>query len=706
MNKLIFYIVIWFTKLSKSFGFLCLVLFTIGTYSVIAKITNSAGYTLNDATSNELIIIGTPVVVTSSATSDTNSITVYGNVSSENGSSVTERGFVYSLTTNPTTSNTKVVSGSGLGNFSQLISGLTLNTTYYVRAYAINSGGTSYGLELSLTIGVCGGDIIGSGFGKNPNSIAGTDDNWKVVALPQGYTHSETLPYNAYVPLTSDLYNLNVYNTGYAVSGKTYYWIAPKANAKELLGAGVYYNWIVQQTFTVPKSGFYDLNFSGAGDNAISFYINGVIDTTDPLLPTITGGTQIGAKHNAFTVLGTFSGVTYLNAGVNTASMVMEDFGGDTVALISGSTFTCNDTYVNIVPVISTVADAIIVEGTTPSPIAFTISDLETPLNNLTVTATSSNTALIPNANIVFTGATGSRTITTTPVSGESGTATITITLDDNAGGVVTKTFVVTMNPIVLNKNGKLVSDDISFHVNRYGEIGNSSLTLHGKENFYVPKHSGAAVLVSSTETTANLSSTIAATGGKAINARGICWSTTANTTLANNTTVDGSGKGSFNSAITGLTKGTTYYVRAYATNDIGTSYGTEMSFTTPILLAVGDAYQGGTIFSVSAPGSDGIQHGLIRTGVHASNVSYNTVIGTTIPTANTAVLNGYSDWRLPKFTEAQKICQTGAGFGMMMSSTPNGANIDIVWDNSCAISNITKTYAAANFKVVLVRAF
>lgn len=435
------------------------------------RVRNFDNFTINLTGGGSVIQAGAPVVLTSSGSELNNSITVFGNVSSENGATVTERGFVYGTVQNPTTSDIKVISGAGLGTFSQSVSGLSPGTSYYVRAYAINSNGTSYGSELNFTAQTCGGDIIGSGFGTNPNSTAGIDANWKVVALPQGYTPTETLPYNAYVPLTSGIYNMNIYQTGYTVSGKTYYWIAPKNNAKELLGGGAYYNWIVQQTFTVAQSGFYDLNFSGAGDNAISFYINGVIDTTVPLLPTITGGTQIGAKHNSFTALGTFSGVTYLNAGVNTASMVMEDYGGDTVALISGSSFICNNTYVNIIPVISAVSDASIVEGAAPSPIAFTISDLETPLNNLTLTATSSNQALIPNGNIVFAGVTGSRTITTTPVLGESGTATITITLDDNAGGVVTKTFVVTISELVLNQHGQYVSDPTKA-IDMYGGVG------------------------------------------------------------------------------------------------------------------------------------------------------------------------------------------------------------------------------------------
>ena len=69
--------------------------------------------------------------------------------------------------------------------------------------------------------------------------------------------------------------------------------------------------------------------------------------------------------------------------------------------------------------------------------------------------------------------------------------------------------------------------------------------------------------------------------GGTAITARGVCWSTAQNPTIANNKTSDGSGSGSFISNISGLTANTTYYVRAYATNSLGTAYGNPVSFTT-----------------------------------------------------------------------------------------------------------------------------
>lgn len=73
---------------------------------------------------------------------------------------------------------------------------------------------------------------------------------------------------------------------------------------------------------------------------------------------------------------------------------------------------------------------------------------------------------------------------------------------------------------------------------------------------------------------------TITDDGGEAVTARGVCWSTLQNPTTADNKTEDGWGSGSFTSEITGLDPETPYYVRAYAVNSVGTSYGNEVSFT------------------------------------------------------------------------------------------------------------------------------
>jgi len=76
--------------------------------------------------------------------------------------------------------------------------------------------------------------------------------------------------------------------------------------------------------------------------------------------------------------------------------------------------------------------------------------------------------------------------------------------------------------------------------------------------------------------------------GGEDIIARGVCWSTSQYTDLSDSKTVDGFGAGSFTSNLTDLTAGITYYVRAYATNSIGTGYSDAVKFTTKIATEFG----------------------------------------------------------------------------------------------------------------------
>jgi uncharacterized protein (TIGR02145 family) len=91
-----------------------------------------------------------------------------------------------------------------------------------------------------------------------------------------------------------------------------------------------------------------------------------------------------------------------------------------------------------------------------------------------------------------------------------------------------------------------------------------------------------------STLAVSNITTTGAISGGDItdqgsfpVTGRGACWNTTSNPTIADDHTTDGSGTGIFSSTITGLTPGTAYFVRAYATNSLGTSYGQPVQFTT-----------------------------------------------------------------------------------------------------------------------------
>jgi len=83
------------------------------------------------------------------------------------------------------------------------------------------------------------------------------------------------------------------------------------------------------------------------------------------------------------------------------------------------------------------------------------------------------------------------------------------------------------------------------------------------------------------TYTTAVSGGNIATDGGATVTARGVCWSINHNPTTSDSKTNEGTGVGFFTSSITGLTAGTSYYVRSYATNSVGTAYGNEVEFKT-----------------------------------------------------------------------------------------------------------------------------
>ena len=89
------------------------------------------------------------------------------------------------------------------------------------------------------------------------------------------------------------------------------------------------------------------------------------------------------------------------------------------------------------------------------------------------------------------------------------------------------------------------------------------------------------SIVLNITSISASSGGNITSDGGGTITVRGVCWSTTTDPTIASNKTSDNSGSGIFASSLIGLTAGTKYYVRAYATNSAGTAYGNEISFST-----------------------------------------------------------------------------------------------------------------------------
>jgi len=109
--------------------------------------------------------------------------------------------------------------------------------------------------------------------------------------------------------------------------------------------------------------------------------------------------------------------------------------------------------------------------------------------------------------------------------------------------------------------------------------------------SFTTPVQSSAPII--ETKSVTNITHNAATCGGditsegtESVLVRGVCWSTSQDPTISDNKTTDGTGTGVFVSEITGLSDNSTYHVRAYATNSIGTSYGSDVSFQTLTLAA------------------------------------------------------------------------------------------------------------------------
>lgn len=124
-----------------------------------------------------------------------------------------------------------------------------------------------------------------------------------------------------------------------------------------------------------------------------------------------------------------------------------------------------------------------------------------------------------------------------------------------------------------------------TYHVRAYAT--NSTGTAYGADSSFTTTTSSTALptvttssITAITATTATGGGNVTADGGAAVTARGVCWSIAVNPDITGNHSTDGTGTGLFTSAITGLTVGTTYHVRAYATNSVGTVYGGDSAFT------------------------------------------------------------------------------------------------------------------------------
>ena len=106
--------------------------------------------------------------------------------------------------------------------------------------------------------------------------------------------------------------------------------------------------------------------------------------------------------------------------------------------------------------------------------------------------------------------------------------------------------------------------------------------------------------------------------GGAGVTVRGVCWALNANPTISDPNTNDGQGEGQFISSITGLNGGSTYHVRAYATNSVGTSYGSDMIFST-----LGQAPSAATLAATNISTTYATLNGVVNSNYLSTTVSF-----------------------------------------------------------------------------------
>jgi hypothetical protein len=421
---------------------------------VRAYATNISGTSYGSQVTFTTLHYPLPTVTTSTITNITQTTaTGGGNVTSDGGTPVTARGVCWSTNANPTLSNSYTTNGTGTGSYTSNLTGLTANTLYYVRAYATNISGTSYGSQVTFTTLPY----------ALPTVTTDTITNIAQTTATGGGT------------VTSD--------GGATVTARGVCW---STNANPTLSNSY--------TTDGTGTGSYTSNLTGLTANTL-YYVRAYA--------TNISGTSYGSQV-------TFTTLQYSLPTVKTAAVT------------------------NITTTAATGGGKVVSDGGTP--------------------VTARGVCWSTNAN---------------PTLSNSSTS-------DGTGIGIFTSIITGLTPNTL------------YYVRAYAT--NCAGTSYGNQVTFTTLPNPAqiittALVTSITQTTAIGGGNVTSDNDPLVTARGVCWSTNTNPTIANNKTNDGSGLGSYVSKMSGLYPGTLYYVRAYATNSYGTNYGDQITFITQALI-------------------------------------------------------------------------------------------------------------------------
>ena len=523
------------------------------TYYVRAYAINEKGTAYGEQVSfKTLTPIVPPTVNTSAVTQITETTAVAGgNVTVDGGASVTERGVVYSTTANPTTANTKKVSGSGTGAFTCNLTGLQASTTYYVRAYAINEKGTSYGEQVTFkTLEEVSAtpEYVDLGL-----SVKWADRNVG-ASKPEEYgdyfAWGETEPKSTYSWSTYKWCNGSETTLTKYCTNSSYGTVDNKTTL-DLSDDAARVNW--GGSWRMPTQAEQDelreqCTWTWTTQNGVNGYkVTSKSNGNSIFLPA-AGYRYSSTPHGAGSNGGYWSSSLY--TGSPDYAYGLRFFSDRVVGYYNNrlNGFSVRPVYGEYIPAstMPTVTTSAVTQITETSAVAG---------GNVT----SDGGASVTERGVVYSTTANPTTANTKKVSG-SGTGAFTCNL---TGLQASTTYYV--RAYAINEKGTSYGEQLTF----------KTLTP------IVPPTITTSAVTQITETTAVAGGNVTADGGASVTERGVVYSTTANPTTANTKKVSGSGTGAFTCNMSGLLAGTTYYVRAYAINEKGTSYGEEVSFVT-----------------------------------------------------------------------------------------------------------------------------